>query len=205
MIDRWRSYYRLNTGEILAFRDKLVEPMPVPPDGIGAIDGAYDHLSQRVDLETGEVVDWQPDKPAGDEYTDHEWDANTKRWRSVLTLAGERRSVIERLKVARDARIEGGFVWDGSPFDSDAAISQPRLLGLFTVAISGAYPAEGQAWRLANNDWRVLSATDAQAVFATFQSHLSGHFAAFAVHEATVLAETDIEVLRLYDTEAGWP
>lgn len=199
----WFSYYRKDTGEILPFSDKGA-PAAVS-DEIGAIEGTYDHLSQRVDLETGDVVDWQPPRPVGDEYTDHEWDTGTKRWVPVLTLAGERRIVIERLKIARDTRLGGGFVWDGSPFDSDTAVSQPRLLGLFTTAVAGGIPPEGYPWRLKNNQWRVLSASDAIAVWGAFQSHMSGLFSAFAAHEATVLAETDIEVLRSYDTESGWP
>lgn len=203
-MNRWYSHYRLDTGEILAFSEKCLEP-PTPAEGFGILEGTYDHLSQRVDLDTGEVVDWQPDKPAGDDYTDHEWDEGAKRWLPVLTLAGERRALVTRLRTARDARINGGFVWDGSRFDSDAEVSQPRLLGLFTTALAGGIPPEGYPWRLADNGWRVLSAADAIAVWGAFQQHMAGLFAAFAAHEAAVLAETDIEVLRNYDTEAGWP
>lgn len=47
------------------------------PPGMGLKDGSYDHLAQRVNIETGEVVEYQPPKPNDD----HEWDGEAKRWR----------------------------------------------------------------------------------------------------------------------------
>jgi len=46
------------------------------PPGLQAIEGEHDHLSRRVDLATGEVIDWQPPAPS----TDHEWNATSRRW-----------------------------------------------------------------------------------------------------------------------------
>lgn len=46
-----------------------------PADNI-AIDGQFDSLSQRVDIATGLVLDYQPPAPSAD----HEWNAITKRW-----------------------------------------------------------------------------------------------------------------------------
>lgn len=39
-------------------------------------DGHLDHLSKRVDITTGEVVDYQPPQPSDH----HEWNDTTKRW-----------------------------------------------------------------------------------------------------------------------------
>lgn len=44
--------------------------------GCSFILGEYDHLSQRVDLQTGEVVDYIPPQPT----PRHEWNPETKRW-----------------------------------------------------------------------------------------------------------------------------
>lgn len=46
------------------------------PPGHHYIEGTYDHLSQRVDVETGKVVDYQPPAPSGD----HVWNTDIKRW-----------------------------------------------------------------------------------------------------------------------------
>jgi hypothetical protein len=46
------------------------------PAGTLAMEGAFDHRSQRMDLSTGEVVAYRPPAPSGD----HEWDGAAKRW-----------------------------------------------------------------------------------------------------------------------------
>ena len=46
------------------------------PDGCGAIEGKYHAGSQRVDLETGEVVEYQPPQPDAD----HEWNNDARGW-----------------------------------------------------------------------------------------------------------------------------
>jgi hypothetical protein len=46
------------------------------PAGTLALEGSYDHRTQRMDLSTGAVVSYRPPAPS----PDHEWDAATKRW-----------------------------------------------------------------------------------------------------------------------------
>lgn len=53
------------------------------PDGCGCILGEFDHMSYRVDLETGQVVDYQPPRPT----ERHEWDETIRRWVYVPTAA----------------------------------------------------------------------------------------------------------------------
>lgn len=57
------------------------------PEGCAAIEGQHDHLCKRVDLETGEVVDWQPPAPADSADCTHEWSAEARRWVAIPTLA----------------------------------------------------------------------------------------------------------------------
>jgi hypothetical protein len=66
------------------------------PAGLKAIEGAFDYLSQRVDVATGGVVDHQPPPPS----PDHEWDAGIKRWK--LNQASQDR---QAKRVAAQARI----------------------------------------------------------------------------------------------------
>lgn len=51
--------------------------------GLGCVMGEYDALSQRIDVITGQVVDYQPPQPS----SDHAWDAEGKRWRYIKTDA----------------------------------------------------------------------------------------------------------------------
>lgn len=75
---RWH-FYRLADGiftraTIAATHAELVAENT--PEGCGAIAGDIDPDSMRVDLETGQVVDWQPPAPSDE----HQWDADARRW-----------------------------------------------------------------------------------------------------------------------------
>ena len=75
------------------------------PAGHVAIEGRFDHLSQRVNLETGQVEDYQPPAPADDELRTWAWDEATRRWAAVPTLAALKFAARERIKAAREAAI----------------------------------------------------------------------------------------------------
>jgi hypothetical protein len=49
------------------------------PDGFGVRDDVSDWESQRVDIATQQIVDYQP--PAPDEF--HEWNIKSKRWELI--------------------------------------------------------------------------------------------------------------------------
>jgi hypothetical protein len=73
------SLYEAATGKFTGKRlqcdeDALLE-VRLPP-GTLAMEGAFDHMSQRVELSTGAVVAYHPLAPSGD----HEWNAASKRW-----------------------------------------------------------------------------------------------------------------------------
>lgn len=104
-------------------------------------------------------------------------------------LASAQSSALDVLKRRRDAFIAAGFTWDGSPFDSDDR-AQARILGLFTAAQAnaGTWP---QAWRLADNTWRSLSAADAAAIFGAMSEHLRSAFEQFATYETAIKSATE--------------
>lgn len=66
------------------------------PAGLKAYEGEIDHLSQRLG-ENGALIDWQPPQPS----SDHEWNAEMRRW--VLTAAAADR---HRRRIEALARIE---------------------------------------------------------------------------------------------------
>lgn len=70
-------------------------------DGQSCILGDYDGLSQRVDVATGLVIDYQPNQPSAN----HVWNAGSKRWLYVKTdgdIAGEVRAERDKLITACD-------------------------------------------------------------------------------------------------------
>jgi len=84
-------FYDLSTGRLLSKSmtapDETVLAANTPA-GAAAIEGRFDRESQRVDLVTLEVADWQPPQPS----PQHEWVG--RRW--VLTAAAA--------KIERDDR-----------------------------------------------------------------------------------------------------
>ncbi len=77
-MSQW-SFYDPQTGDISPKRLMSSNPQVVrdnTPEGLRAIAGWHDHLSRRVDLETGDVIDWQPPQPDAD----HEWNPERRRW-----------------------------------------------------------------------------------------------------------------------------
>jgi hypothetical protein len=100
------------------------------PEGCAAIEGMYDHLAQRVDIITGEVVDYQPPQPSAD----HEWNADTKRWQ--LTAAAQ--DVINADAIAR-AQLEA---IDRQSIRAlrEAALGKPEAVALLATLDAQATP-----------------------------------------------------------------
>lgn len=99
------SFYRLSDGAFTGQRysgvlDNLAANTP---EGCGAIEGEYDHLSYRVDLtDPPVVVDYVPTKPADTATATYTWDADVRRWIAAPTLEGKRvpLRVIVRRRIA---------------------------------------------------------------------------------------------------------
>jgi hypothetical protein len=76
------------------------------PEGCAAIEGQHDHLSKRVDLATGEVVDWVPPKPDDTELETYEWDTTTApkrpRWVAKPTALARKQAKQARVQERMD-------------------------------------------------------------------------------------------------------
>jgi hypothetical protein len=59
------------------------------------LQGRYDRLSQRVDPASGQVIDYQPARPADTDLVTHEWIG--RRWVPVPTVAGLRAALVNNL------------------------------------------------------------------------------------------------------------
>jgi hypothetical protein len=70
------------------------------PPGHKPIEGHYDPLSQRVNVTTGVVEDYQPPPPS----SDHAWAADVKRWQLLPEVA--QRQEARRAALAQIARLE---------------------------------------------------------------------------------------------------
>ena len=90
------SFYHPETGQIhrQAFGTDDARMLKAnTPAGYVATPGCLDPLSQRMDVATGKIVDYQPPSPS----IDHEWNATTKRWQinaAVTAKAEAHRSAL---------------------------------------------------------------------------------------------------------------
>lgn len=95
------SFYRLDTGLFTGRTYSGDERHLRVPAGDGVVPGEHDHLSRRVDLTTGQVVDYQPPAPPDTEHETFAWDASIKRWVGTPTAAAHWRFV----RAERDRRL----------------------------------------------------------------------------------------------------
>lgn len=97
-----RSLYDPATG---LFTGQVLYGQLVGPAGLAEIDGAYDHLSQRVDIEADPpaVIDYVPDAPADTDLATWAWDAGTRRWVSTPTLLANKLAAKAEVQAQIDA------------------------------------------------------------------------------------------------------
>jgi hypothetical protein len=73
----------LFSGRTFGTDDPAQLEQNVPADHV-AIEGTHDHLSRKLDIATGEVIDYRPPQPS----IDHLWDATTRRWQLSAIASG---------------------------------------------------------------------------------------------------------------------
>ena len=110
-------------------------------------------------------------------------------WHDTRTLAEAQALRIAAMREARDAVLNGTFTWDGSTFDADQ-VSQTRLLGAVVAALEPGF--DPTLWRLADNTWRELTATQLRAVYQALQQHVRACFTQFGQREAAINAATTV-------------
>ena len=90
-----RSFYHKDTGLFNGIQfltsDESTVALNTPPDHI-AIEGHHDCLSRRVDVDTGNVIPYQPPQPT----EHHVWRNGIERW----VLSDERQSALDAHKRA---------------------------------------------------------------------------------------------------------
>lgn len=101
LITRVVSFYHCTTGIFhprhVMCTDLETITLNTPPDHIPIEGDHFDPLTQRVDVETGRIVDQLPPPPS----PDHEWNAASRRWQlkpEVLARQLAQRNALARIK-----------------------------------------------------------------------------------------------------------
>lgn len=137
------EFYSLKDGRFLGQRLSSDDHGMVErntPEGCGSVEGEYDRFSQRVDLKTGEVVDYQPPQPDAD----HVWTENIfgdrPRWVKDPAVAAKERTAeaaqkeIEALERAQLRSVRELLIDSDNQeakarlIEIDAAISEQRVV-----------------------------------------------------------------------------
>jgi hypothetical protein len=83
------SFYHEDTGvlngTVALCSDAKVLKANTPADHM-AIEGAHDGSRLKVDIETKELIDYQPPRPS----PDHDWNGTTKRWELNAAVAAKK-------------------------------------------------------------------------------------------------------------------
>lgn len=198
------SFFSPETGEIHPGTYSGSSPDAMTPAGFEKIAGIHDCLNKRVDLATGEVVDWQPPKPQGDEFTDHEWIEQIQHWVPYPTLAGHKRDAWERVKRIRDEqfaarRVAGGIAYR---IAADRANLESVIAGRNAAAVPPEYAA---SWRDADNVTHALNAAGlASLAGAMLMAGQAIYDRSWAL-QAQIDACSSAEEIAAVDLDAGWP
>lgn len=148
------DFYDLATGLFIgqSFMGDLDHIQHTMPTGLGYAKGVADWQSQRVDLKTGVVVDYQPPGPPADTQQTWAWDDRTRRWIATPTLAAHKADKWEQMKQARSAAIDAPLATPHGTFDSYA---QARADIADSVLLAQTLASIGQpvaiAYTLADN------------------------------------------------------
>lgn len=97
------------------------------------------------------------------------WDVPTATWIDLRDLGEQKADQWTSIKKARDTQEFGGFVWDGSGFDSDP-LSQQRITGAALLAsMDSSFSID---WTLSDNAVRTLNHTQMISVGQALSVHV---------------------------------
>jgi hypothetical protein len=143
------------------------------PAGAAAWEGKVDPLSQRV--QDGNLVDYVPPKPSDSELETWSWDAASKRWLAVATLAQVKSEQCAVIDAAYFDAIQASIAFTtaggvSQTFQADTEESQAVLLkSVVGYGMAGATPA-GFFWKALDNTQVPFTFGDLQGLYAAMLS-----------------------------------
>lgn len=197
---RW-SFYDLATGKVadLVITSDAAAAELNAPTGHAPIAGPLDPLSQRVDVATGAVVDWQPPAPPDDASQTWAWDAEARRWVSRPTIAAQRAAAWELIKAERGRRLSSTFSCAGRVYQID----RDNVPGAALDALRAQLASEPWSidWTLADNSVVTLNSSQMIEMAMAMRQAISDLWAASEQLRSQIEAATTPEQLAAI----AWP
>ena len=175
------------------------------PEGLRAVPGRHDHLSRRLNVETGEVVDWQPPKPQATEFIDFTWNEDTRRWEQFPTLAAYRRGMDDAINRVRDQKFaERAVTSTGIAFR--IAADRDNLTAVLNTRAAGKAASNRKTkWRDADNKDHMLDQAGLEQLAVEMGLRGEALFEHSWTLKARVAAATSVEEIQSVDIDNGWP
>lgn len=128
------------------------------------------------------------------------WSVPTQQW--VLDIAKAKTIKFKEIKDTRNSKEFGGFVWDGSTFDSDG-VSQSRIQGGVQLAILAQQNNQpfSITWTLADNSVRTLDGMQMIQVGTALAQHVQSLHETARILRAQIDAAGTIEQVQ----SVAWP
>lgn len=173
------------------------------PEGMGAWSRSVDIKAQRVDLETGDLVDYQPDKPADTADTVWSWDQTTRRWVASKTIAWFKRAKLDQISAIRETKNREPIEYAGALFDADD-LGQRNIQAWVNTINAGTNPPADFVWRDFNN---VDHPADAEFIIgmnnAIVERGTSLYHSSWS-KKAAINALNSIDDVVAYDASSDW-
>lgn len=173
------------------------------PDGMGAWSGPVDPKSQRVDIATGELIDYQPPKPADTSDTVWTWDYDSRRWDEVRTLAWYKRAKAGEISMVREAKNYQPISYDGALFDADE-LGQRNIQAWVNTINAGTNPPAGFVWRDFDNADHPADAAFIIGLNNAIVDRGTNLYQVSWSKKAAVEALTTVQDVIDYDATSGW-
>lgn len=173
------------------------------PDGMGAWSGDVDIQSQRVDLSTGSLVDFQPGKPADTNDATWSWDQSTKRWVETKTLPWYKRAKLNEISAVRESRNVEPISFGGALFDADD-LGQRNIQAWVATINAGTNPPTGFTWRDFDNVDHPADAAFIVALNNTIVERGTALYQTSWQKKSEVEAMTTVEDVIAYDATSNW-
>lgn len=109
-----------------------------------------------------------------------------------------------RIKRHRDIIMHAGITVSGDPVQT-TEMSINRLGPIPGLVATGAFPAEGIDWRLADNTVKTFDAAGMMAIVGAVQVHIQTCYAVQKAHEDALDALGSVAEVISYEFNTGWP
>jgi hypothetical protein len=159
---------------------------------------AVDTLSKKLDINTMELVDYQPPSPADDQWQTWSWDTVIKRWKPNKTLAFYKKEKLNEIIITAKAKDIEDITIQSSTFKADeetkAELLSEALIAQMAILDSQSYSLD---WEKSDGTNITLNANQLKALIRAIRQRSNSLKATYRTLKTQVQTATTKEELDL--------